>query len=152
QGEDPPPGLWNTPVRCRLSLEYPNNVTMILASGYPHIHDGVRWIGDQGWIRVDRDTIEASPRSLLDERIGPWETNLRRTSGHHRDFLDCVKTRQPTLAPVEAAQRSSTAGHLAQLAMLLGRKIRWNPLREEVLEDATAARLLGRAYREPWRL
>jgi predicted dehydrogenase len=151
-GEYPETGLWNTATKYRLTARYKNGVTMVIAGGYPEIRGGTKWIGDQGWIWVDRGGIEAQPASILEEKIGPEELNLLRSPGHHRNFLDCVKSRQPTLTPAEVAHRSATPGHLGQIAMLLGRKIRWNPENEQIMEDSTASRLLGNALREPWAL
>jgi hypothetical protein len=51
---------------------------------------------------------------------------------------------------VEAACRSISVGHLGEIAMLTGRKIKWDPEKEEVIGDAGASALLGRAYRKPW--
>jgi hypothetical protein len=124
----------------------------LIAGGYPEIRGGTKWIGDQGWIWVDRGGIEAQPASILEEKIGPEEINLLRSPGHQRNFLDCVKSRRQTLTPAEVAHRSATPGHLGQIAMLLGRKIRWNPDREQIVDDSTASRLLGNALREPWAL
>ena len=83
---------------------------------------------------------------------GPHEIHLYDSPGHHRDFLNCVKSRKTTITPCEVAHRSATPGHLGQIAMLLGRKIRFNPDTEEILDDPTAASLLGKAMRSPWHL
>ena len=50
------------------------------------------------------------------------------------------------------AHRSASLGHLSQIAMVTGRKIRWNPDTEQIISDAGASALLERAYREPWTL
>lgn len=69
---------------------------------------------------------------------------------HVDNFIDCVKSRRLAIAPVETAARSIGVGHLGEIAMLTGRKIRWNPDTEEIIKDPGASALLGRAYREPW--
>ena len=61
-------------------------------------------------------------------------------------------SRQETITPVEAACRSISVGHLGEIAMLTGRKIKWNPETEEIVGDPEASALLGRAYRKPWTL
>jgi len=151
-GEYPRTGLWNTATKCRVTAQYRNGVSLTIAGGSADIRSGTRWVGDRGWVWVDRGGLETQPKELLQERLGPNETLLPRSPGHHRDFLDCVKSRRLTLTPVEVAHRSATPGHLGQIAMLLGRKVRWNPDTEEVLEDPVAARMLGSALREPWTL
>jgi predicted dehydrogenase len=151
-GEYPRDGLWNTAIRYRLTAKYPKDITVIIAGGHSEIRSGTKWIGEDGWVWVDRGAIDAQPRELLKERIGPDEIRLFRSPGHWRNFLDCVKSRRTTLTPCEVAHRSATPGHLGQIAMLLGRKIRFNPETEEIVGDATATRMLGRPMRSPWHL
>jgi len=151
-GEYPKDGLWNTATRYRLTAKYPGGITMIIAGGHSDIRSGTRWIGTDGWIWVDRGGIDAQPKKLLQEQFGSNEIHLFRSPGHWRNFLDCIKSRETTITPCEVAHRSATPGHLGQIAMLLGRKIRFNPDTEEILDDPTATRLLGRAMRSPWHL
>ena len=151
-GEYPRDGLWNTATRYRLTAKYPKDITVIIAGGHSEIRSGTKWIGEDGWVWVDRGAIDAQPRELLKERIGPDEIRLFRSPGHWRNFLDCVKSRRTTLTPCEVAHRSATPGHLGQIAMLLGCKIRFNPETEEIVGDATATRMLGRPMRSPWHL
>ena len=151
-GEYPKDGLWNTATKYRLTAEYPNDVTMIIAGGHSDINSGTKWIGENGWVWVDRGKIDAQPKKLLQEKFGPEEIHLFRSPGHWRNFLDCVKSRETTLTPCEVAHRSATLGHLGQIAMLLGRKIRFNPDTEEILDDPTATGMLGRAMRSPWHI
>jgi len=63
------------------------------------------------------------------------------------NFIDCVKSRKETIAPCETAHRSATPGHLGQIAMRVGRTIRFNPDTEEILDDPDAVRLLSRPMR-----
>jgi predicted dehydrogenase len=151
-GEYPKDGLWNTATRYRLKAKYPNDVTMIIAGGYSDIRSGTKWIGENGWVWVDRSGIDANPKKLLEEKIGPDGIRLFNSPDHWRNFLDCVKSRDTTIAPCEVAHRSATVGHLGQIAMLLGRKIRFNPETEDIIDDPTATRLLGTAMRSPWHL
>jgi predicted dehydrogenase len=151
-GEYPKDGLWNTATRYRLTAKYPKRITMIIAGGHEDIRSGTKWIGEDGWVWVDRGGIDANPKKLLKEKIGPDEIKLFRSPGHWCNFLDCVKSRKTTLAPCEVAHRSATPGHLGQISMLLSRKIRFNPETEEIVGDATATRMLGRPMRSPWHL
>ncbi|MFW6162039.1 MAG: gfo/Idh/MocA family oxidoreductase, partial [Planctomycetota bacterium] len=66
--------------------------------------------------------------------------------------IDCVLSRKETICPAEIGHRSISVGLLGEIAMLTGRKIRFNPDTEEILDDPGAAALLGRSYREPWQL
>ncbi len=144
--------LWNTATRYRVEAKYENGTHMTIAGGHPDIRSGTKWIGDQGWVWVDRSGLDAEPKSLLNSRIGPGEIHLFRSPGHTREFIQCVKSRALTLAPAEVAQRSATPGFLGQIAMLTGRKIKWDPINEKILGDPEAERLLWRPMRSPWHL
>jgi hypothetical protein len=128
---------------------------MIIAGGYDDICDGrggTKWIGDKGWVWVNRGGLDAHPKSLLKEVIGAGEIHLTKSPGHWRNFLDCVKSRKTTITPCEVAHRSASPGHLGQISMLLGRKLRFNPETEEILNDQTASSMMGNAMRAPWHL
>jgi len=151
-GEYARTGLYNSPTRFRLTAKYPRGITMIIAGGHDDIRRGTKWIGDDGWVWVSRSGFETQPANLMYETFSPDEINLYRSPGHFRNFLDCVKTRQTTLCPAEIAHRSATPGHLGNIAMTLGRKIRFNPETQQIIGDDTATRLLGNAMRSPWHL
>lgn len=71
---------------------------------------------------------------------------------HYRNFIDCVKSRKPTIAPIEVAHHSAIPGHLGLVSMRVGRKLKWDAQAEVIRDDAEATRLLSRAYRQPWKL
>ncbi len=156
QGEFPPEdALWNTCTKYRINLKYPQEVTMVIAGGHGDIRGGTKWIGTDGWVWVDRGAFDCSNPEWKD--ISKLPDNLRkvkllRSSNHHRNFLDCVKSRQPTLTPAETAHHSAIPGHLGLIAMRTGRKIKWDAAKECILEDEGASKLLSRPYREPWKL
>ena len=84
--------------------------------------------------------------------LGPGEIKLYNSGGHKRNFVDCVISRKETICPAEVGHRSISVGLLGELAMLAGRKIKWDPDKEEIPGDPAASALLGRSYREPWQL
>jgi predicted dehydrogenase len=143
-------GIYNTAHHFRVEMTYRGGVRCIMAGAEPAIPNGTKWIGSNGWVWVDRGGIDANPKSLLKETFGPSEVHLYRSPGHTREFLDSVRTRREPLAPAETAHRSATPGHLGQIAMLTGRKLRWNPDTEEIIGDETAQRMLGLPMRAPW--
>jgi predicted dehydrogenase len=71
-------------------------------------------------------------------------------ASHVRNFLDCVKSRQHPAADVETGHRTATACHLANISLRLGRKIRWDAEKEDVVDDPEASAHLERPYRAPW--
>ena len=152
-GEFPPDGLWDVAVKHHVVCRYANGVQLFIGDKTRY-DAGVRWIGEQGWVHVTRSGIRTEPGDLVKERFGPREIHFYQPppdrQGHRRNFLDCVKTHAEPMSPIEVAHRSITVAHLGNIAMRLGRKIRWNPDREEILGDPTASRMLSRAYRSPW--
>lgn len=152
-GEYPKDGLWNSATKYRIETKYATGVTMTIAGGHNDIRSGAKWYGENGqWVWVDRGGIDANPKSLLKEDNVPKKINLYRSPGHHREFLDCVKSRKQTTTNAETALRSMTPGCLGQIAMLLGRKLKWDPEKELILGDEVASRMLGNSMREPWTL
>jgi predicted dehydrogenase len=156
QGEFPPEdAVWNTCTKYRITLKYPKDITMIIAGGHKDIRSGTKWIGTDGWVWVDRGGFDTSNEELKGMSRLPEakrQVRLYRSSNHWRNFLDCVKSGKPTIAPVEAAHHSAIPGHLGLISMIVGRKIKWDAQKEVILEDDAAAKLLTRSYREPWHL
>lgn len=107
--------------------------------------------GTEGGIHIGAQ-LEAEPKSLLTSVIGPDEIHLPDISDHHGNFLDCVKSRETPLAPIEEAHRSATICHIGNIATKLQRKLRWNPETEACVDDAEANRMLARPMRSHYTL
>ncbi len=151
-GEFPTDGIYNSPIRYYLSAKYADGTPMTVAGGHDEIWSGTKWIGEYGWIWVDRGQFLTEPESLKREVISAEEIRLIRSRDHSQNFLDCIRSRKPTIAPAETAHRSASVGHLGVIAMEVGRKIKWDPAAETVIGDPEAERLLGDSYRRPWQL
>jgi len=151
-GEYPTSGIYNSPGRYYATAKYADGTPLIMAGGHEEIWGGTKWIGEHGWIWVDRGQFESEPESLKRETIGPDEIRLYRSRDHWQNFLDCVRSRGKTITPAETAHRSASVGHLAVIAMEIGRKIKWDPTTETIIGDPEAERLLSHAYRKPWQL
>ena len=112
-GEYPPrTDPFNAATRYKVHAVYPDGTPMTIAGGYPEIKSGTKWIGEKGWVWVDRGKFDAEPKSLMTEQIGESEAKLKVSPGHYREFIDCVRTREKTLTP---AQRGAAFRH-ARLA------------------------------------
>ena len=152
-GEYPPrTDPFNAATRYKVHAVYPDGTPMTIAGGYAEIKSGTKWIGDKGWVWVDRGKSDAEPKSLLTEQIGDSETKLKVSPGHYREFIDCVRTRERTLTPATVALHSATPGWLGQIAMLTGRKLQWDQDKMEIVGDDEATKMLGRQMRAPYRL
>jgi len=144
-------GLYNTAKEFHIEYTYANGVKLLVDSGTPSLRfegsDG--WIGNRGW----RAPLQAQPASILDSVIGPNEIHLFTCpQGEQRNFLDGVKSRQECYFPPEIGQRCFTIAHIGNIAMILGKKLKWNPEEERFTDDDEANRMLGRAMRSPWHL
>lgn len=151
-GDFPPPdAVWNTCTKYRIELKYPRNITMTIAGGYPDIRMGAKWIGTDGWVWVDRSGYDASNvdwfAHIPDDQ---YKVKLYRSDNHQANFIDCVKSRKPTITPVETAHHSAIPGHLGLISMLVNRKIKWDVRREVILGDSEATNLMRRPYRSPY--
>ncbi len=144
-------GLYDTARQYEIKYKYADGLEMIVKSGNPSLRfegsDG--WIGNVGW----RAPLQAEPKSILSSKIGPEEIHLYTCKdGEQRNFLDCVKSRKDCYFPPEKGQRCFTISHIGNISMLLGRKLRWNPEKEEFANDEQANRMLSRSMRSPWHL
>jgi len=144
-------GLYNTVKDYDVTYRYANGVVMTCKPGNPSIRfigaDG--WVGNKGWI----GKLEASSQDILDSKIGPNELHLyTNPAGEHDDFLKCVKSRKDPYFPVDMGHRVSTVCHLANIALKLKRKLKWDPNKEEFVNDAEANALRARPLRAPWKL
>ena len=160
-GEFPAPNaLWNTAtkyhVECLYKKEvtgYANDVRMTIAGGSGAINMGTKWIGTDGWVWVDRSGFDASNQDWVKWDAVPdslRKIKLYESVEHRRNFLDCVKSRKPTITPVEVAHHSTLPGHLGLISMLTGRKIQWDVKNEVIVGDDAASALLTRPYRAPY--
>ena len=154
-GEFPRDGLCDCALAWNVDLRFANGVTMNFTDGNQNPL-GVRFEGSEGWVFVKErhlgGTVDAEPKSLLRRPAGPDEIRLPVSNNHHQNFLECVKSRQDPVAPIEVAVRSDTLCHLSDIATRLRRKLKWDPVKEEFVGDAEAARMLSRPMREPWRI
>ena len=151
QGNYPSDGIYNVPTEYRFTCKYANGIVLTVANNR-QLTQGAKWYGQDGWIHVNRGGLNASDPNILKEEIGPNEIKLYDSRDHKQNFLDCVKSRELTICPAEVGHRSISVGLLGEIAMLTGKRIKWNPDKEEILGNAEASPLLGRSYREPWTL
>ena len=151
QAEYPKDGLWNVHGDFRIEYTYANSVKVICADNKKN-KQGILFEGTEGWVYVKRGQIDAQPKSLLSSTIGPDEIRLYKSNGHKANWLDCIKSRAETVAPVEVAHRSCSVCLLGDIAMRLGRKLKWDPEHERFTNDDQANRMVSQPMRSPWGL
>jgi len=161
-GEFPTNKIWNVHGAYHVELQYPRAIRMIVTDKFPN---GIRFIGDEGWIFVSRDAqsatasdpssqptplkpLDASDPKLLDPK--GVKVELPHSLEHHTNWLECVKSRRAPLAPAAIAHRSNTACIVSWIAMKLGRPLRWDAKAERFVNDSQANAMLSLPEREPY--
>jgi len=116
---------------------------------------GVRFEGSEGWASVadGYSQPDFSSPVLLDEyqrRLHKYLNVEQHPENHMRDFLNCVRSRQTTIANPEFMHRSMTTNHAMNICLHLERDLKWDPVKEQFVGDSEANRFLSRAMRAPW--
>ncbi len=139
-----PPGHAET---GQITYRYANGVTM--RRGPAH---GIRFVGDEGWLEVNRGHHASSHKRLWDEPLRPDDVHLTDSTDHHANWIECIRTRRRPIADVAIGASSVTVCHLGNIAIWLGRTLQWDPQQREIVGDELAARWLDRPKRAPYRL
>lgn len=139
------------------SMKYANGIVM---TEQPYREDdqnaqGIQFIGDKGWLKVARGYIECSDPSLLKaekKKVGKGEYEV--SSPHMQNFIDCVRSRENPIAPVEVGCSTNTLCCLANISRELNRPVKWDPATLSFVNDKEAAahRLYWYQYRNPYTL
>jgi predicted dehydrogenase len=126
----------------------------VYANGIEMFHggrSGCTFEGADGTIYVDRDRIESTPRSILEQPLGDRDFHLPNVGNNHQqNWLDCIRTRRRPVADVEIGARSAQICQLGNIGYWLRRTLHWDPQREEFQRDDEANRLRSRENRAPW--
>lgn len=122
---------------------------------YWHGSCGVRYEGTEGWVAAADGYSKpdvSTPAMLEDFRkiVYDYQARTQRPMSHVRNFLDCVKSRRQTVANPVMMHRSMTTVHAANICMWLKRDLKFDPVKEEFINDPEANRFRSRAMREPW--
>ena len=162
KAEFPKSGLWNVHGDYHIESKYANGVTMIIDHTFDN---GIQFEGSEGWIFVscgggqatasdpaskNGKALAASDEKILKSEIGPKEIHLYKSTDHHGNWLESIQTRKPAVTTPEEAHRSTSACILGWIAMKLGRKLHWDPVKEEFIGDAEANSMRSRLERKPY--
>lgn len=166
RAEFPKSGLWNVHGPYHIEMGYANGVTVIIDHKLPN---GVRFEGSDGWIFVTRGAervtasdpvpkgaaakaLQASKPEILSTPLGEKEIRLHASPNgdHHLDWIQSIQTRKPAVTSAEIAHRSTSACITGWIAMKLGRKLKWDPVKEAFEGDDTANSMRQRVQRAPY--
>jgi predicted dehydrogenase len=145
------PNSYNCHPHFAVSYRYGNGARLVTTSDG---ENGNRFIGDRGWIFVNRERIEASDPKLLEEPLPKDAHRLYKSDDHMGNFMDCIQSRKRCICDVEVGYRSVSVCHLGAIALRLGIPLEWDPVAEEFVgpraEKGNA--MLSREMRSPWKL
>jgi predicted dehydrogenase len=155
------PNRYNCHPTFKVTYTYANGTQLVCShgtlEGAPDAKEqrhgnGVLFVGEDGrWIFVSRGQLAASDKKLIEEPLPAGATRLYVSQSHMGNFLDCVRSRKPTICTAEIGHRSVTVCHIGVIALRTGKKLRRDPVREQ-FDDAEANRWLSRPMRAPWKL
>lgn len=154
--------LFTTALTSKFRAQYANGVELICESAPPWF--GTRFEGTEGWVEFTDKGLTSSPESLLSTQLGPNDERLPATNpsqtvanpgryyaDHLRNFLDCVKSREEPVEPVEVGHRTASLCHLGNIALQRMKRLAWDPDAQRFLNDDQANAMLGRPRREDWK-
>lgn len=159
KGEFPTNKIWNVHGAYDIHLTYPGNILVHVSDKFPC---GVKFIGDEGWIFVSRGAVKATAsdptagkRSLKaldasDPKLitGAPKVELYRSTNHHANWLECVKSRKEPIAPVSNGHHVFAACAVSWIAMKLARPLTWDAKAERFVGDDEANKMLRRPERD----
>jgi predicted dehydrogenase len=135
----------------KANLAYANGLKMVFSDDLQQ-KIGCRFIGDTGWVHVDRAGIWADPESLLKATIKPNEIHLHESDNHYADFLKSVRTRRDPVSDLDSGYKASILGMIADISARLKRKLKWDAKAEQFVGDREANGMSVRPLRNPWHL
>lgn len=149
RAEYDPQNRYEVPSWFEINYKYANGAQIICGQSH---RIGATFEGQDGTIYVNRGKIQSSVKDVLEEPIADDEVQLYQSPNHHQNWLECIKSRELPICDVAIGHRSATVCHLGMIAARIGRTIRWDPEKEQIVGDAEAARMANYAYRAPWKL
>ncbi len=137
---------------CHVEHTYDDGVRLLVGQ-LGRIKIGITFVGeDNRRLFVNRGVLDSYPADLAKTPLLPNDVKLEVSDDHHKNFLDCVKSRKTPIADVEIGHRSATVCHLGNIAIRLARKISWDPKEQTIVGDIEAKAMMNRPYRIPWTL
>lgn len=150
-------GMYDQPLDYVVESEYAGGYKVTISNkhkmGPEKRSMGTEWIGEDGWVYVDRGRIAASNREWIIEKTERGPKKAYKSNNHHRNFIECIRSREQCICPAETGHRSATPGHIAYVSDKLGRAIQWDPEKEVCVGDKEADKLLKTLdFRGDWKI
>src|SRR2546423_5369996 len=113
---------------------------------------GCFFTGTNGTLHIDRGVLTSEPAEIVKEPLAANEIHLYQSPGHHREWIDCIRSRKRPNADVEIGARTVAIVQLGNLAYWNHRKLKWDPQKWEFIGDREANTWRDRPRRDPWQL
>lgn len=161
----PTKGGYTAPSEYEITFTYPGGLTHVCKSTTAstifggksdkpvprsQMDHGIKFEGKDGWLFVTRGKIEASDPAILGDKPSADEHKVPVSDDHMGNFFDCVGSRKTPICDAETGHRSVSICHLGGIALKVGRKLTWDPAKEEFPGDKEANGHLAREQRKPW--
>jgi predicted dehydrogenase len=144
--------LYETPETFDVTFKYANGTVVDCSSGTSKYPGGITFEAEKGSIHVNRGKLSSTPEEILTQPLTEADVKLYASNDHHQNWLDCIKTRKDPICTAEIGHRSATICHLGNIAIRTGKKLAWDPHKEQIVGDPDLAKWLHRDYRSPWKL
>jgi predicted dehydrogenase len=139
----------------QIRYRYSNGV-VVRSEGYPGEpvgpDGGACFVGTEGRIAVDRGNLVSYPERVLKEPLRPQDVRVYRAGSHSGNFLECIRTRRPTICNPDVAVYTMRALLTGGIALALQRAVSFDPVKSQFIDDPEANRLCSYATRPPWRV
>lgn len=140
---------FETPEWFDITYRYANGVVVRCGRD---LRGGVTFEGEKGSIFVTRGKLESTPPDIIKQALKESDVHLYASDNHHRNWLECMRSRKLPICDAEIGHRSATVCHLGNIAIRTGRKLAWDPIKETITGDPEAAKMLSYTYRVPYRV
>jgi predicted dehydrogenase len=164
EAQFPDHGLWDVHGSFKTEALYAGGVRMTVSGDFPN---GIKFYGTKGWIFVSRGNeqvtksdpvaklndataLASSDPKIIKSVIGPDEIHLYESKEQHGNWLGCVISRKEPISPVEMGHRACSTCLIHDMAMVLKRKLYWDPAVERFKNDEEANSMLSRPQRAPY--
>ncbi|HUT88256.1 MAG TPA: Gfo/Idh/MocA family oxidoreductase [Thermoguttaceae bacterium] len=152
-----PEEIWleETGPNAPVTMRYPNGTLLKLAlpkGKGPGL--GAIFVGEKGKIEINRNRLASNPPELVEGAPPPADKSEYASvaHGHIRNWVDCMRSRKKPVAHAEVGHRSSVICILVNTCRELGRRLKWDPVKEEFVGDDEANRLRCRPRRQGYEL
>ncbi len=144
-------GIYDAPESFRIEYLYKNGVKMTMFSTDDSEKLGIKFIGTEGWVFTQDKVFKTYPENLRTTRIQNSDKRLYVSTNHQRNFIDSVKSRHTTAAPVDVAHRSATCCHMGAIAAeQMGTELAFDPVAERFTNNELGNSLLKKPMCDAW--